>query len=99
MVGARKMLDRVFDKSELRILDDVLPESQRKEKLDDEDLMEELEVKLKGKNIISYSLDRKLSIKEPEWSKTTGAIFTFDTIFSLPQFIHTVAPEMRADIS
>ena len=41
MVGARKVLDRFFDKSELRILDDVLPESQRKEKLDDEDLLED----------------------------------------------------------
>ena len=55
MVGARKMLDRVFDKSELRILDDVLPESQRKEKLDDEDLMEELEVIQKAKIAYSFS--------------------------------------------
>ena len=48
-VGIRKLLDRVFDKSELKILDDILPQSQRKEKLDDEDLLEELEVQGKCK--------------------------------------------------
>ena len=44
MVGARKLLDRVFDKNELNILDDILPESQRKEKLDDEDLLDKFKV-------------------------------------------------------
>ena len=43
MVGVRKSLDKVFDKSELRILDDVLPESQRQEKLDDEDFEDEIQ--------------------------------------------------------
>jgi len=40
MMGIRKGLDRFFDKSELKILDDILPESQRHEVLDDEEALE-----------------------------------------------------------
>ena len=39
-MGIRKGLDRFFDKSELKILDDILPESQRHEVLDDEEALE-----------------------------------------------------------
>ena len=41
MMGIRKGLDHFFDKSELKILDDILPESQRHEQLDDEEALEE----------------------------------------------------------
>ena len=40
MMGVRKVLDRFFDKNELRILDDILPEFKRHEKLDDEEALE-----------------------------------------------------------
>ena len=36
MIGVRKMLDKVFLKSELKILDDILPHFTRHERLDDE---------------------------------------------------------------
>jgi len=35
MIGVRKLLDFVFSKEELRILDDILPEFKRKQKLDE----------------------------------------------------------------
>ena len=37
MMGVRKLLDFVFAKNELRILDDILPEFKRHEKLNDEE--------------------------------------------------------------
>ena len=37
MMGVRKLLDLFFDKSELKILDDILPEFKRHEKMDVED--------------------------------------------------------------
>lgn len=37
MMGVRKMLDHIFEKGELKILDDILPEFKRKEKLDYEE--------------------------------------------------------------
>lgn len=37
MVGVRKLLDFVFTKMELKILDDILPSFKRSERLDDED--------------------------------------------------------------
>ncbi len=40
MIGVRKSLDYVFTKDELRILDDILPEFKRKQKIA---LEEELE--------------------------------------------------------
>ena len=40
MMGVRKLLDRFFDKNELKILDDILPEFKRHEKLDDEEALE-----------------------------------------------------------
>lgn len=40
MMGVRKLLDRVFEKSELKILDDILPEFKRHETLDDEEALE-----------------------------------------------------------
>lgn len=33
MIGVRKLLDYVFTKAELRILDDILPEFNRKQKI------------------------------------------------------------------
>ncbi len=36
-MGVRKLLDFFFDKKELKILDDILPEFKRHEKLDQED--------------------------------------------------------------
>ncbi len=36
-MGVRKVLDFFFDKKELKILDDILPEFKRHEKLDQED--------------------------------------------------------------
>ena len=57
MVGVRKALDKVFEKEELRILDDVLPESQRKERLDDEDLLAKL---------------KNLKVKPPTLFKSRG---------------------------
>ncbi len=36
-MGVRKLLDFFFDKNELKILDDILPEFKRHEKLDQED--------------------------------------------------------------
>ena len=41
MMGVRKLLDYVFTKKELKILDDILPEFKRHEQLDDEEAMEE----------------------------------------------------------
>jgi hypothetical protein len=38
MVGVRKSLDCVFEESELRILDDILPAFKREEQLDCEDV-------------------------------------------------------------
>merc|ERR1711981_1213044 len=40
MMGVRKLLDYVFEKHELKILDDILPEFKRHEKLDDEEALE-----------------------------------------------------------
>jgi len=40
MMAVRKFLDRFFEKNELKILDDILPEFQRHEKLDDEEAQE-----------------------------------------------------------
>ncbi len=37
MMGVRKLLDFVFEKHELKILDDILPEFKRHEKLNDEE--------------------------------------------------------------
>lgn len=37
MMGVRKCLDIFFTKSELKILDDILPEFKRKERLNDEE--------------------------------------------------------------
>jgi hypothetical protein len=46
MIATRKLLDFVFTKKELQILDDVLPEFKRKEKMKKEnDAMTEQEVK------------------------------------------------------
>ena len=50
MMGIRKLLDYVFEKHELKILDDILPEFKRHEKLDDEEALE-LGVSLKGIDI------------------------------------------------
>ena len=36
MMGVRKALDWVFTKNEMKILDDVLPEHKRTERLDDD---------------------------------------------------------------
>ena len=36
MIGVRKLLDKVFLTSELKILDDILPHFTRHERLDDE---------------------------------------------------------------
>lgn len=43
MMGVRKSLDCVFTTPELKILDDILPEFKRKEKLEDEEDDEELD--------------------------------------------------------
>ncbi len=57
MMGVRKALDRVFEKNELKILDDILPEFQRHEKLDDEEAFE-LGVRLATKYIMTaFPLD------------------------------------------
>jgi len=40
MIGVRKSLDYVFTKAELRILDDILPEFKRKQKIALEDEIE-----------------------------------------------------------
>ena len=40
MIGVRKMLDYVFTKEELKILDDILPEFSRREKLEIEEEIE-----------------------------------------------------------
>jgi len=40
MMGVRKSLEFFFTKTELKILDDTLPEFKRKEKLDDEEALE-----------------------------------------------------------
>jgi sodium bicarbonate transporter 10 len=40
MIGVRKMLDYVFTKDELKILDDILPEFTRREKLEIEEEIE-----------------------------------------------------------
>ena len=37
MIGVRKLLDYIFTKEELRILDDILPEFKRKQKLENEE--------------------------------------------------------------
>ena len=37
MMGIRKLLEFVFTEGELRILDDILPSTKRKEQLDNED--------------------------------------------------------------
>jgi len=39
-MGVRKLLEFFFTKTELKILDDTLPEFKRKEKLDDEEALE-----------------------------------------------------------
>ena len=56
MVGVRKLLEFVFTKRELKILDDALPEYKRKEKIEeeDDDSIEEEAMKYKG-----VSTDRK----------------------------------------
>jgi hypothetical protein len=42
MIGVRKLLDYVFTKEELKILDDILPEFKRREKLKiEEDAIEQ----------------------------------------------------------
>ena len=40
MIGVRKMLDFIFTKEELKILDDILPEFKRKQKLEKEEEIE-----------------------------------------------------------
>ena len=62
MVGVRKSLDKVFDKSELRILDDVLPESQRQEKLDDEDFEDEIQQLKVSQNMVGFDFKTAQSI-------------------------------------
>ena len=49
MMGIRKLLDYVFEKHVLKILDDILPEFKRHEKLDDEEALE-LGVSLRNNN-------------------------------------------------
>jgi hypothetical protein len=44
MIGVRKLLDFVFTKEELKILDDILPEFTRREKLKIEEAAIEQEV-------------------------------------------------------
>ena len=41
MMGVRKMLELIFTQTELKILDDTLPEFRRKEKLDHEEALEQ----------------------------------------------------------
>jgi sodium bicarbonate transporter 10 len=67
MMGIRKLLDYMFEKHELKILDDILPEFKRHEKLDDEEALE-----LGGKFAVgmkSQNLNRRASI-----SVTSGGI-------------------------
>ena len=45
MMGIRKLLDYVFTRSELKILDDILPEHHRIERLDEEHEAKQGEVK------------------------------------------------------
>jgi hypothetical protein len=40
MIGVRKLLDYVFTKEELKILDDILPEFKRRQKLEIEEAVE-----------------------------------------------------------
>ena len=37
MIAVRKMLDLVFGREELKILDDILPDFKRREKLEEEE--------------------------------------------------------------
>ncbi len=48
MMGVRKVLDFFFDKNELKILDDILPEFKRHEKLDQEDETKKVRAKDKS---------------------------------------------------
>ena len=57
MIGVRKMLDYVFTKEELKILDDILPEFSRREKLEIEDEIE------KEVRIPDPILNTKFSVK------------------------------------
>lgn len=41
MVGIRKLLEKIFTREELRVLDDVLPEFSRKKKQEEHDMLEE----------------------------------------------------------
>jgi hypothetical protein len=45
MMGVRKLLDFVFSENELKILDDILPEHKRKEKLE---IAEEMDIEEDG---------------------------------------------------
>ena len=55
MIGVRKMLDYVFTKEELKILDDILPEFSRREKLEIEEEIEK-EVRNSDRSLVRVNL-------------------------------------------
>jgi hypothetical protein len=67
MMGVRKLLDYVFEKHELKILDDILPEFKRHEKLDDEEALELGDGVMQQPNL--QNLNRRASV-----SVTSGGI-------------------------
>ena len=60
MMGVRKLLDFTFTRNELKILDDILPEHKRTERLDD---IEEAEEEQKAAARLQEESGRRASIK------------------------------------
>ena len=56
MMGIRKLLDFVFTRNELRILDDVLPEHKRAERLDDDEAAKSEEEAVVGRVTIYLAI-------------------------------------------
>jgi hypothetical protein len=63
MIGVRKLLDYVFTKEELKILDDILPEFKRRQKLEIEEAVEK-EVSCKTFLFLRFLLSVELKMRK-----------------------------------
>ena len=51
MIVVRKLLDRVFTKKELQVLDDILPAFKRHDRLDDEEALQKVGIAMTTKSL------------------------------------------------
>lgn len=74
MMGVRKLLDLVFSKNELKILDDILPEFKRHERLDKEEEHDKAVAAAEGGNEEEPGYEEELAKRRQSLRYTESSI-------------------------